>query len=455
MPKIGLEIHCYLNTKEKLFCRCRAEYGAKFTKGNTNICPICTAQPGSKPMLPNREAIERAIQICLILGCRINDKFVWQRKHYEWPDLPKGYQSTISGTYAIPVGEKGKFLGIGITEAHLEEDPASWDPRTGEVDYNKSGLPLMEIVTEPDFKSSIEVVEWLEQLTGTLKYMGIVSRNLGVKADVNISLPEVKGKRVEIKNLNSLSNIKTALEHEIQRQKKPGETPKEQETRMFDESKNTTIRMRFKEMAEDYRFISEPDLPAIKIERERIEKIRKAMPQNPGEKIKKLVKKYKVDKKHAEILAKNPDIAEFFEKIVEKTNPQLAVNWVMGELPRILNYGKKSLNDVDIKEDHFIELLNLIDEKSITELKAKEILNRFIPRSFSPLKEAKGHKVISSEGEIEKIAAKVIRENQKAVLDYKSGKKESLNFLIGQVMKMSDKRADFRAAKKILEEMLK
>ena len=198
MVKIGLEIHGYLNTSEKLFCDCNAVHGAKLTKPNTNICPICTGQPGAKPMLPNKDAISKAIQICLILGCKINPKLIWQRKHYDWPDLPKGYQSTISGTYAIPVGEKGKFSNIRITEAHLEEDPASWNPKTGEVDYNKSGYPLIEIVTEPDFKSSSEVTEWMKQIVKILTYAKIIDKNLGVKADVNVSIE--KGERIEIKN---------------------------------------------------------------------------------------------------------------------------------------------------------------------------------------------------------------------------------------------------------------
>ena len=157
MPKIGLEIHGYLNTKEKLFCSCKSEHGLKHSKPNTNICPTCTGMPGAKPMLPNKEAINTAIQISLILGCKINKKLAWQRKHYNWPDLPKGYQNTLSGTYATPIGEKGKFIGIKITEAHLEEDPAAWNPKTGEIDYNRSGSPLIEIVTEPDFKTSKQV----------------------------------------------------------------------------------------------------------------------------------------------------------------------------------------------------------------------------------------------------------------------------------------------------------
>src|SRR6056297_1248111 len=202
MVKIGLEIHGYINTHEKLFCTCKVGHGLKHALPNTNICPICTGQPGSKPLLPNKEAVKKAIQIALVLGCKVSKKMPWQRKHYSWPDLPKGFQSTMSGPHSIPNGISGNFMGIGITECHLEEDPAAWNPETGEIDYNRSGSPLIEIVTDPDFKSKEEVVDWLRNLLAVLDYIKVIDRNFGVKADVNISIGG--GKRVEIKNVNSL-----------------------------------------------------------------------------------------------------------------------------------------------------------------------------------------------------------------------------------------------------------
>jgi len=454
MVKIGLEIHGYINTEEKLFCSCKAIHGLKFAKSNTNICPICTAQPGAKPMLPNKVAVDKAIEIALILGCKINPKLIWQRKHYDWPDLPKGYQNTISGAHATPIGENGKFLDIKIKEAHIEEDPAAWNPKTGEIDYNRSGLPLIEIVTQPDFSSSQEVIDWIKQLIMTLSYIKALDKNAGIKADVNISLPELKGERVEIKNINSLTNIKNAIEYEIKRQKS-GEVAKVQETRMFDEAKGITIKMRSKEQAEDYRFITEPDLPVIIFEKSRIEKLNSSLPETPQEKLKKLIKKYNIEKKSAEVLTKKLEIAEFFENIVDKVNPKLAVQWTTIELLRILNYAKKELDEVDIKEEHFIELLKLVENKKITELKAKEILNKFIPKSFSPTKEAEKHSKISSEDELESVCKQIIKENPNAVKDYKSGIKESLNFLIGKVMQKTSKRADFKTTREILERLLR
>lgn len=455
MPRIGLEIHGYLNTKEKLFCSCNAIHGIKYTKPNKNICPTCTGQPGAKPFLPNSQAIDKVIQIALILGCKINEKLIWQRKHYDWPDLPKGYQNTLSGSYAVPIGENGKFLGIKIKECHLEEDPAAWNPKTGEIDYNRSGSPLIEIVTEPDFSSSEQVEEWLRQIFTTLIYIKSLDKNSGLKADVNVSLPEKKGARVEIKNINSIKNIKTAIESEIQRQSE-GELAKEQETRMFDEARGTTKKMRSKEKAEDYRFISDPDLPVLKLEKSRIKKISEALPETPYKKLQKIIKKYKIEKKHAKILTKKLDIVEFFEKVIEQIPAKLAVPWITIELLRVLNHEKKELSDsdVDIKPEHFIELLRLLEEKKITPLKAKEILNEFVPKSFSPKQYARTHSKISSKSQIQKMAKQIIKENPKAVQDYKKGQANALNFLIGQVMKASNKRADYKIVREILEKEL-
>lgn len=452
MVMIGLEIHGYLNTKEKLFCRCNNMHGLKFSLPNSNICPICTAQPGAKPMLPNKEAIDKTIQISLILNCKINKKLIWKRKHYDWPDLPKGYQNTISGSYAIPVGVNGKFLNIRIRECHLEEDPAAWNPKTGEIDYNRSGLPLIEMVTEPDFNSAEQVIDWLKQLITTLSYVKALNKEAGIKADVNISLPELKGERIEVKNINSLKNIKEAINFEIERQKK--EVPKVVETRMFDENKGITIKMRSKEKADDYRFISEPDLPILKIEKVRVDKIKNSLPETPSEKLEKLLKEKNIEKKYADILIKKLEIVEFFEKIIEKINPNLASQWVCIELLNVLNYNKKELEEVEINTEHFIELLKLVKENKITELKAKEILRSWKEKSFSPIKEAEKNSKISSKTDLENSCKEVLKENIIPVNDYKTGKKEALNFLIGKVMQKTNKRADFKTTREVLEKLL-
>jgi aspartyl-tRNA(Asn)/glutamyl-tRNA(Gln) amidotransferase subunit B len=451
--KIGLEIHGYLQTREKLFCRCKAERHTtkQEIKPNTNICPICTGQPGCKPMLPNSEALKKIIQIGLMLNCKINSSFVWQRKHYDWPDLPKGFQTTISGSYSIPVGENGKFSDIGITEVHLEEDPASWNPETGCIDYNRSGLPLVEIVTEPDFSASEQVAEWLKQLILTLSYIKAVDKNAGLKADVNVSINQkAGGNRVEIKNISSIEDIRATIEYEIQRQEKEGT---QLETRRWAGEK--TERMRGKESSEDYRFIPEPDLPIIKLEKKKIDKIKSELPETPEIKLQKLIKKHKIDKKSAEILHKNFELVEFFEQVSEKIAPEFALSWVVIELLRVLNWNKKTLEEVDIKPEHFFELLQAVKEKKITELKAKQILNSFVPKSHSISSELKSNERITDEKKIEKFVKEVIAKNKHACEDFKAGKQESLNFLLGEVMKLSQKRADFQAAREVLIKLLK
>lgn len=453
MAMIGLEIHAYLLTNEKLFCKCKVDHNKKFTTPNTNICPICTAQPGSKPLLPNKEAILRTTQISLILGCKINKKISWQRKHYSWPDLPKGFQNTFSGPHATTNGEKGKFLGIRIKECHLEEDPAAWDPETGEIDYNRSGSPLIEIVTEPDFTSSEQVAEWLKQLKATLSYIKAIDTKSGFKSDVNVSLPELNGVRIEIKNVNSIENIRKAIDFEIDRQKK--DTPKEQHTRRFDEKTGKTNLMRTKEQAQDYRFIQEPDLPSVNLSEKEITKIKKNLPETPQEKLKKILLKHKIERSSAKILTKNLELVELFEKVVNKIKIEIAVPWITVNLLGTLNYHKKELEDVEINPEHLIELIDAVEMGKITVLQGKEILRKFVPKSFSPKEEISKNSKIGGKNEIEKLATKVIKENPKAVEDFKSGKTWAINFLIGQIMKLSNKRADFKTAREILEKLLK
>jgi len=445
--KIGLEIHGYLTTKEKLFCNCKNEHKNKDSSPNTFICPTCTGQPGSKPMLTNAEAIKKVIQIALMLNCKINhepQKIIWYRKHYNWPDMPKGYQNTISGTYANPIGVKGNFLGIGITEVHLEEDPAAWDPETGEVDYNRSGAPLVEIVTEPDFKSSEQVEQWLKQMLLTMSYIHALDSDAGFKSDVNISL---YGERIEVKNMNSISEIVKAIEYENTRQKK--EKPINRETRQWNPEKQQTIKMREKESHADYRFIKDPDLPVINLNKQEVESIKKALPESPMQKLEKLIKKYKISEYDSRVLTSNLELVELFENIIEKVNSKLAVQWVTVELLGMLNYNKITLKDIEIKPAHFIELIKAIEDKKITELKAKDILRTW--KNGSKSLDVKSQEAISDTKEIEVFVEKAIKQNEKAWQDYKSGNHQAINFIIGAVMKLSNKRADYQTVKKLIE----
>ncbi len=459
--KIGLEIHGYLNTEEKLFCKCSTslEDLEEQETPNSRICPICTGQPGSKPMLPNSEALKKVIQIGLLLDCKLNHdkKLVWQRKHYSWPDLPKGYQNTVSGAYSIPVAENGKFQGIRIREAHIEEDPAQWNPDTGKINYNRSGLPLIEIVTEPDFAFVEEVIDWLKNLVIALSYIKAIRKNAGIKVDVNIS---TYGDRAEIKNLNSLVKIKSAIGYEIARQLENYEQGiiQKRETLAYDEKKGKTIKMRDKEGQADYRFVPDPDLPVLDIDIKMVDAVKKNLPESPQEKLEKLLKKYKLDEKNAMILTKNLELVDFFEALSDAgIDVKDNISWVTIELLRVLNYNKKTLEDedVDIKPEHLAELIKAVEKKQVTVLKAKQIMNDFVPKSFSI--NEKSHKKIGiiSEKEIEEFCNQVLKKNPSAVQDFKAGKKESLNFLVGQVMSLSNRRADFNIARVYLEKLLK
>lgn len=446
---IGLEIHVYPVTKDKLFCTCVSSR-ERGLKQNINICPICTAQPGAKPMLPNKTALEKAVQIGLMLKCKINTRQIWQRKHYNWPDLPKGYQNTLSGSGSVPTGSNGNFNGIRIRSMHLEEDPASWNPDTGEVDYNRSGIPLVEIITEPDFSTSEEAVSWLGKLLHNLEYLKAVDSNAGIKVDVNVSIPN-KTERVEIKNINSIDNIGKAINYELERQLREGGTARE--TRRYDDSKGKTTVMRTKEGADDYRFIADPDLADIVLDKKFIDEIEKSLPESPDVKLSRLIKKYKIDAVNAEVLHKNIDLVEFFEKVAEKITPNFALPWVTIELLRFLNYNKITLDKADIKVEHFIALISLVQNGKLTPLKGKEILKQFYPKSFIPIVSSTQGK-ISDKKELEKVIDKVISSNKEAVNSFKNGEAKSMDFLMGAVMKLTEKRADYKIARELLEKAL-
>lgn len=444
---IGLEIHCYLKTREKLFCDCVASRERGLAP-NTLICPTCTGQPGAKPLVPNGEAVRKAGGIALVLGCTVSSRMPWMRKHYSWPDLPKGYQTTLSGVSAVPIGVNGHFHGIGITEMHLEEDPASWEPSTGKLDYNRSGLPLVEIVTAPDFSTGEEVQAWLGKLVHHLAYLKAIDTNAGIKVDVNVNLPG-KTKRVEVKNVNSVDEIGKAIAYELERQVKEG--GKHEETRRWDAQKGKTVVMRSKEDAADYRFIADPDLPALMIAPSFVKEVRDSLPEAPEMKLEKLVKQYTIGAGDAQILASHIDLVLFFEEVAKYVAGTVAVPWVTIELLRFLNYNQTTLDAVAIKPAHFGALVKLVHEGKLTPLKAKEILNGWYPKSSMP-SVAEGK--ISDEKQMLGFIQQALRDNPQAVRDYKAGQGKALDFLLGAVMKLSNKRADYAIARKLLMEAL-
>jgi aspartyl-tRNA(Asn)/glutamyl-tRNA(Gln) amidotransferase subunit B len=444
--KIGLEIHAYLTTKEKLFCPCLS-VRERGTPANVHVCPICTGQPGAKPMRPNAEAVRKAVQISLLLGCTVNTTMPWIRKHYSWPDLPKGYQTTMSGAGAMPLGVNGVFDGIRIGSMHLEEDPAAWDPNNGAIDYNRSGLALVEIVTEPDFTTGEQVKVWVHKLIHALHYLKAIDTNAGIKADVNVSIPG-KTERVEIKNVTSVDAMLHAVHYELDRQNREGSV---RETRRYDEAKGTTIRMRSKEQAEDYRFIVDPDLVSTVIPESFVQEQRTLIPELPEVKLAKLVSKYAVGKTDAAVLAKYLDVAVFFEHVAERIDSAFALPWITIELLRVLNWNKKTLDEVTISVEHFVTLLRMVRDKKITELQAKQILNQFVPHSFDPSNVAGK---INDERELEEIILRVIMEHATVAAQYRAGDAQALNFLLGAVMKVTERRADATVARKILVRLL-
>jgi aspartyl-tRNA(Asn)/glutamyl-tRNA(Gln) amidotransferase subunit B len=455
MPKykIGLEIHVYIDTQEKLFCSCPVDPNAQ---PNTTICPRCTGQPGSKPMLPNKEAIEKVIKAGLMLNCTINNNLVWQRKHYDWPDLPNGYQRTMSGSYAVPVGEHGRFLDIGIRELHLEEDPARWDPAKGTVDYNRSGYPLIEIVTYPDFQDVEGVRDWLKSLMTTLQYVHAVNNNLGVKCDVNVSVAPDFG-RVEVKNLNSFKSIVKAISYELDRQTKQIARGRliEQQTRAWVEREGKTVFMRSKEQALDYRFIPDPDLPVVEVAQSWLREIKKELPEGPQKRAEKLMKRG-VDRENARIIASDLYIADFFDSVTG-IDPVFLSKWIRKELLRVVNLSKKDFNDIGFNYHHLKELVELLEKEEITSEIGRNILEQLIQRDFSPKAYVKEQKLsmIKGKAALEELCKNAIAEKKEAVEDYRRGKEMAINAIVGWVMKETKGTAKPQEVKEIIKKLLK
>lgn len=448
---IGFEIHEQLATKTKLFCNCSTDY--RNAKPNTNICEICTGMPGAKPLPVNKEALEAAVEIALMLNCEIvEDEIYFQRKHYDYPDLPSGYQRT-----SMPIGKNGNLMGIDIWEVHLEEDPGKYDPGTGRVDYNRSGVPLIEIVTAPQLHSPEDARRFLRELTKVLQYTGRVREEGGtMRVDTNISLEG--GARVEIKNINSVKGAYKALKFEITRQKnlmKQGRSVK-RETRAFVEEQMITKAMRVKEEAEDYRYIPDPDLPPMRITKEMVERIRESLPEPPHIKEKRFVEEYGIKPDDAQVIASELELAEAFEEVARVIPAQQAASWIRDEVKRVLEYNSLSFKQSGITAQHLIELLSMINSGEITVKTAKKVMELLPEKRLSPRKivDELGLRRIEDESIVEKACREAIAENPKAVQDYKAGKKEALHFVVGKVMAKTRGRADPEKVLEMLKEMI-
>ncbi len=448
--KCGLEIHVQLETDSKLFCNCPTNY--QDTPANTNICFVCLNQPGAKPFPTNKQAIEGALKIALMLDCKMNQEVIYfMRKHYNYPDLSSGYQRT-----SIPIGYEGDLNGIRIREVHMEEDPGQYKPDVGTVDFNRSGIPLIEIVTEPDMKSPEEARKFLKELIRVLEYSANARGEGTMRADVNISLEG--GKRVEIKNINSIKGAYKALKFEMVRQKnllKRG-VEVQQETRAFLESQMITVSMRLKEEAEDYRYLPDPDLAPMQTEEEKLRIIKDEIPEAPHIKTKRFIKEYNLAEEHAKVLTSELELANAFEEVAKEIDPEFAALWMRDELKRVIYYNKMSFKESGISTSQLIELLEMIQNKEITTKAGKRIIeqlphNSEIPRSIA---EKMGLIGIIKEDEIINAAQQAIKENPEAVEDYNQGKKAAMNFLVGQVMRITRGKAEPEHTVKILLKLI-
>ncbi|MFQ5975694.1 MAG: Asp-tRNA(Asn)/Glu-tRNA(Gln) amidotransferase subunit GatB [Candidatus Hydrothermarchaeales archaeon] len=445
---IGFEIHEQVDTRTKLYCVSPTNY--RDMPPNTNVCEVCTGMPGSKPFPVNQDAIDAAVEVALMLNCEIVKEPVYiQRKHYDYPDLPSGYQRT-----SLPIGKNGSLNGVGIWEVHLEEDPGKYDPQTGKVDYNRSGVPLIEIVTAPDIENPEDARRFLRELTKVLQYTGKVRTEGGtMRTDTNISLEG--GARVEIKNINSVRGAYKALKFEITRQKnlmKRGVAVK-RETRAFLESQMITRAMRSKEEAEDYRYIPDPDIPPLLISDEKIEAIKAIMQEPPHLKEQRFVKQYDITEHDANVLASELEFANAFEEVCKEIDPKLAVMWIRRELKRVLTFNSLSYAESGITANELIELLRMLEKDEITVKSGQRVIEELVinPRSPREVVEGLGLVKITKNHVVEDAVEEAIKENPQAVQDYLGGKSEALNFVVGQVMRKTKGRAD----PKIILEMLK
>jgi len=458
---IGLEIHVELATQTKIFCRCKREA----TEGegpNTRTCPVCLGHPGSKPVF-NKKVLEYALRLGLALHCTINKELIFSRKSYFYPDLAKNYQIS---QYDLPLGQNGTMKistgTIGITRVHVEEDPASLVHPKGMgagyvlIDYNRSGNPLVEVVTEPDMKSPEEAREFMNKLITMLDYLEIFDIDKCIiKADANVSIKESGYVRSEIKNVTGFKEIERALFYEVQRQKHAVTNGEKiiQDTRSWDADKGATTRMRTKETEEDYGYIIDPDLVAIPLDPAYVSQVKQDLPEMADEKLEKYKEEHGIKADTAAVLAKDKVLASVFEKVSKKVNPDLAAKWIRRELPRVLNYNKKKFSDVDFTEEHLIALLLLIQEGKITDKVAQKILEKLCEGAFDVNSYVKneGLETVGDSSAIEVLCKEVITEHGLVADEVRSGNEKSINFLVGQVMKKSRGKAD----PKIIHEALK
>jgi aspartyl-tRNA(Asn)/glutamyl-tRNA(Gln) amidotransferase subunit B len=474
-PVIGLEVHAQLRTATKIFCSCRNRFG---DAPNTNVCPVCLGLPGALPVL-TRQAVSLALRAALATQCAVHETSIFARKNYFYPDLPKGYQISqyerplaTNGHIEIPAGA-GAFRRVRIHRIHMEEDAGkllheghSWSAQKSGVDFNRSGVPLIEIVSAPELHSAEEAHDYLTALKAVLLYAGVSDCNMeegSLRCDANVSVrprgTEALGTRAEIKNLNSFRNVARAIDHEVARQSAlisaGGRVV--QETRLWNADRGETFSMRSKEDAHDYRYFPEPDLPPLVVDDEWLREVRAALPELPAEKRRRFVAAYNLPEYDAGVLTLAPEVAAYFEAVARASgNAKAASNWVMTEVLRKMKDDDRPLAASAVPPARLAELIQLVDDGAITGTSAKVVFERMWTggEDARTIVEREGLAQVSDEGAIESAVAEVVAASPDQVATYRKGKTSTLGWFVGQVMRKTGGKANPRLVNTLLKKAL-
>lgn len=466
---VGLEVHAELNTKSKIYCECHNAFGLEV---NTQCCPICMGMPGTLPTL-NEQVVEKAIKMGHALHCDINRICKQDRKNYFYPDLPKAYQIS---QFDVPLCEhgyvevmvEGEVKKFGVTRIHIEEDAGKL-LHGGEsfegslVDFNRCGVPLIEIVSEPDFRSSADAKAYLEALRSILLYLDISDGKMqegSIRCDVNVSVrpkgSDTFGTRVEMKNVNTFSGAVRAIDYEAARQIEVLENGGtiEQETRRWDDAKGVNILLRSKEDAHDYRYFPEPDLPTIVVPQEKVDELKASITELPNLKVIRYVKEWGISQTDAETIIDNMEKSEWLEAMMKTGNctAKAAANWILGDISKYMNETGKSLAETKLTPEKMAELISYIEKGKISNAAAKQVFEILLAEDREPMEvvKEKGLIQISDEGALEKVVADVLTNNEKSVADYKNGKTNALGYLTGQCMKATKGQGNPQKLKELL-----
>ena len=471
-PVVGLEIHVQLATASKIFCSCSTEFGKP---PNANTCPVCLGLPGALPVL-NSQVPEFAAQLGLALNCDIRMDSQFARKNYFYPDLPKAYQISQfdrpiceNGWLEIETESRGKSR-IGITRIHMEEDAGKLIHADGSdeslVDLNRAGVPLLEIVSEPDVRSAEEAKDYMEKIHAIATTIGVSDGDMEkghLRCDANVSLrplgQEEFGTRTETKNLNSFRFVQQAVSYEMERQREEILDGKKivQETRLWDSDRKVTFSMRSKEEADEYRYFPDPDLPIVRLSSELIETFRNNLPELPDAKRLRFIEEHRLSTYDAGVLSASREISEYFEKVLaHEASPKLACNWIIGDLTHVMNESGKTLKDINLSPEHLADLTKFIESGEISSKIAKTIFEEMLASAKAPevIIEEKGLKQISDEGELGRIASELLAANPEQVEQYRAGKTKVIGFFVGQMMKQTRGRGNPAVINRLLKEKL-